>query len=485
MHAQARVIAAALVAAFVLACSSSGDNNPTSVTASRFATMSASATPTATANVTLWAQELKGWGVYPGAGSLAFYKRPQIEQVIYDLGATFIREQIDPALYKGGSTLSNMWIDQSLLNGYISKIQTAKAHGVRGYILSVWSPPAAWKTNGSILGVVNGNVGYLKSWDEAAYVAYLTKVLLLLKSSPIGLPIALSIQNEPAHTAPYGGTRYEPAQWQRVIKSVRGSFDYNGLGSVVLFGPETGQYTPAIYSNYITNTPGYLGGVGYPALNNAALNHAVGAYAFHTYAECSLTNTINAMHAHPKDAWMTEYGNPIGSNDLAWTFDMLSAMAAHLVIIPHNYWAWWMGFNPSSSAPGFGVLVSGQTSPIYSKRYWALKKLWNMVRPGWHVQHMWSSDPDLPAEAGSQDPCTARVRIMTFKSGDGKAAVVMVVNTTANIKSVKVGGLPGSSVHTFRTDAWRDMEAYQNTNVYKGYSTLSIPPRTAVLAFVN
>jgi hypothetical protein len=274
---------------------------------------------------------------------------------------------------------------------------------------------------------------------------------------------------------------YGVAQWQRVIQAVRGSFDSNGLGNVLLFGPETGQYTPAIYSNYITNTPGYFGGPGYPQLTGY-LDHAVGAYAFHTYAECSLGQTQQAVAAHPKDMWMTEYGNPVGTNDLQWTLDMMSAMAAHLVIVPHNYWFWWMGWTQTSGAPPFGQLLGGTTTPIYSRRFYTLQKLFWTVRPGWHVHSMWTSDPDLQTGWGSQNQCTARVNMIGFASPDGRTAVVEITNTTNRNKQIQVGGLPGGTQRSWRTDWWNNMAQQQTTNVYRGYSTISVPANSVVIA---
>jgi O-glycosyl hydrolase len=480
MYRRTQLAAATMVAGLLVACTSTDTDPvaPGSHTLPRFSTVGATSTAWFYAN---GQQQIKGWGLYPGAGGNPFWDAPAIQNAIYGMGATIIRDQIDPALYVSGSTLSNMVLNTTLLNQYIAKIQVAKSKGISGYILSVWSPPALWKTNGSILGEVGTNVGYLQTWAEPYFVAFLTKVLLQLKASSIGLPIALSIQNEPAHIAPYGGCEYGVVQWQRVIQEVRGSLDYAGLGGVTLFGPETGQYTTATYMDPVSQTPGYFGGLGYPNLTGY-LDHAVGAYAFHTYAECSIWQTQQAVAAHPKDMWMTEFGNPIGTTELQWTLDMMSAMAAHLVIIQHNYWFWWLGWSPSTTAPPFGQLLGGTTTPIYSKRFYALQKLFWTVRPGWFVHNLYSSDPDLQAGLGTQNPCTARVNIIGFTNPTGSQAVVEITNVTSNNKQVQIGGLPGSVQTSWRTDAWNDMVQQQTTNVYKGYSTVSVPANSVVIA---
>jgi hypothetical protein len=196
---------------------------------------------TATATLTQTAQPIKGWGLYPAGGS-ALYSRPTIRNAIYASGLTFIRVQLDPAIYQSGSTLSDLSINAGTLLVLEQVLQEAQAQGVNHYIASIWSPPAAMKTNHSTLGTSGGQVGQLNTSDEGAFVAYVTKALLTLRNDGLPLPEALSIQNEPDFAAPYAGCVYPVAQWTRVIEAMRASFDANGLQTVALFGPETGTY---------------------------------------------------------------------------------------------------------------------------------------------------------------------------------------------------------------------------------------------------
>jgi O-glycosyl hydrolase len=472
---------ATLVAGLVVACTSSETDPVAPTSHARFSTVA----PTATAQF-IWpaAQEIKGWGVYPASGGNPFWNAPAVQTAVYQLGVNYIRDQLDPALYVSGTTPSSIVLNTALLNQYIAKIAYAKAHGVTGYVLAIWSPPAQWKTNNSILGEVGTNQGYLQSWAEPYLVAFATKVMLALKASQIGLPVAFSVQNEPSHIAPYAGCQYTPAQWQKLVEDMRGSFDYAGLQSIVLIGPETGEYTQAVYYDYLTGAPGYFGGLGYPQLTGY-LDKAIGAYSFHTYAECSIWQTQQAVAAHPKDMWMTEYGNPVGTTELQWTLDMASAMAAHLVIVPHNYWFWWMAWSATSGAPPFGQLMGGTTTPIYSKRYWVLHSLFWTVRPGWHVNHMTTNDATLQTGWGTQDQCTARVNLIGYSSPDGTQAVVEVINTTSDNKQIQVANLPGTVQTAYYTDANHDMAYQQTTNVYKGYSTVSAPANSVVIAIMK
>jgi len=435
-------------------------------------------TPTATAALGTPAQVVKGWGMYPtGVGGL--YGRPQVAAALFASGITFVRVAFVSQLYVSGTNVGNMTLDPGQTASLIQMLQTAQSYGVTKYIASVWSPPASMKTNNSVNG------GSLRTDAESSYVAYLTKIVLALHAAGLPLPTAVSIQNEPEFNATYSSAVYTVAQWQRVIIAARASFDANGLGSVILFGPETGTFGGAIWYDPYAKTPGYLGGGGFPALASSSLDHAVGAYALHAYGECELQRVSAGMRAFPKDAWITEFSAPVGTTELDWTLDTYRALAAHLVVLPFNYWAWWDGFAQSSASPDGGTLLTGNTTPIYSKRYWALKQLWTTVRPGWFVTPMTTTDPNLHVGAGTQDPCLARVDLVAFTSPDHATVAVLMTNTTTVNKVLAVSGLPGTSVQAYRTDNLNDMSALSPVAITNGTANIQLPAASAILAVAH
>jgi O-glycosyl hydrolase len=488
------------VAALTIPSCTSSDSSPTSPAAqaalARAQSHALSATITSTAAVSGSPSQLvKGWGVYPAGGTGAFYDKAAIEDAVYAVGVTFVRERVDPALYVSGTTIANIVLDQTLLNGYIAKLQSAFNHGVTSYVMSVWTPPSSMKTNNSPAawidyngdGVVEANeLGYLSSSAEPAFVAFLTKVMLSIKAAGFPLPTMISIQNEPEYASTYDGCIYTPTQWQKVIQDVRGAFDYNGLSSVGLFGPENGTYGASIYSDYYTDTPGFMGGPGFPALDTAYINHSVGAYAHHMYGECNIYQMQDAMSAHPKDAWLTEFSEINDDSELDKTIDMLRGIGAAMVIVPHNYWAWWNGYASSTGAPDGQSLLGGTSTPIYTKRYWALKKLFNTVRPGWTVRTMTSSDPSLYTSLGSQDQCSARIDLVAFVNGSWTQTAVLMTNvSTTTPRQITVSGLEGSSITPYLTNSSNDMEPQATVTISNKTATISLPPESAVLAVSN
>jgi O-glycosyl hydrolase len=432
--------------------------------------------PTATAALGPAAQTLKGWGLYPTGGG-GLYGRSGISDALYASGISFVRVAFRDELYVSGTNVSNMTLDAGNLGTLVQSLQLAQSYGVNQYIVSVWSPPAAMKTNNSVIA------GSLRTDAESSYVAFLTKVVLSLKAAGMPLPMAISIQNEPERVEPYNSAFYPVDQWQRVIIAARASFDQNGLSAVPLFGPETGQFTYAIWLDSTAKTPGYLGGSGFPALgSSSALNAAVGAYALHGYYDCYVGGVDAGIQAHPKDLWMTEFSELTTAPETQYMIDTYRALAAHLVIAPVDYWAWWTGYTQSSGPPDGLSLLGGNSTPIYSKRYWALKQLWTTARPGWVVTPMTTTDPDLQVGLGNQAPCNARVDLLAFTSPDHSTVAVMMTNTTTKAKLIAVSGLPGTTVQAYESDANNDMTPQAAVPVTKGTANIPLPPGSAVLA---
>jgi hypothetical protein len=414
---------------------------------------------TDTANLaTSKSQAIKGWGFYPGSSTGVFLTStspsgPAAEDSLYSMGATFIRDQLDPKLYIGGTTLANMHLDTNLLKAYAAKWDTAKLKGM-GYILSVWSPPASMKTGGSLNG------GQLKSSSDSAFVAYMTAVVRYLHGTSAGLPIAMSIANEPDIATTYPSTQYSDTMWQNVIMMTRGSFNFQGYTGLTLFGPETSTFDSVSY---------FLGGSNFGTINGGYLaNTAVGAFAWHTYGMNNLATVQGFTTSYPRDAWVTEYAKTLlqGGGDVAYAIDGLAALGAQLTLVPNNYWAWWYGFSVDtgghdSTNGDWGTLIDADHTSnwvLYSRKYFLLQKLWTLVRPGsWNVQKFTSStDTSLRINGnGHQTTGLPRDDIYAFENSSDSSTVIVVSNHTNADKYIIVNGFPTTykRQHSWRTDS--------------------------------
>ncbi|HLZ09060.1 MAG TPA: hypothetical protein VKT80_10760, partial [Chloroflexota bacterium] len=370
------------------------------------------------------------------------------------------------------------------------------------YVLSVWTPPASMKTNNSTQGYVGTDtsnlndstkIGYLAHASYSAFVAFLTKAMKSLNSSTAGAPAYLSVQNEPTNLVNYDGCLYRnhvnPVFWDSVLAAARGSFDFIGLDTskVKLYGPETSTYS---------GVSAFFGGSGFPWItsNFQGTNKAVSSYAFHTYYQGDksvIDSTLLGMQDNSaRDSWVTEYSNLSDSTPLGYVLSTFSDMGAALVIVPNNYWAWFNGW-AAKSTEDKGTLITGTTTnPLFSKRYHMLRKVWTSIAPNkWRVQPMsQSSDPNLHIGiTGQEQSSNPRVDLWAFQRTDDSLTVVMLVNHTTTDKAVTIGGFPTwyNAQHSWRTDATNDVVAQQATNVFHGFSTVSLPAQSFVFAVMQ
>ncbi len=435
-------------------------------------------------------QLVKGWGLDAGIGPHPFYNTvtDRAESLLYNMGITFIRDQIDPNLYDSGSTLANMLLNADTMNAYIAKWDTAKAHNLK-YILSVWSPPAKWKSDSTVNG------GQLDSADEASYVAFVTKVMESVNSSSAGLPMALSVANEPNYNnTSYPTTVYDTSLWEKTIDDTRGSFNYLGYTGLTTFGPELGTYD---------STTAFLGDGSFTSIDGGYFaNDAIGAYAFHGYGLCNWPSILTFMKTYTKrDAWVTEFSQPNsqGTGQLGRAIDLAGALGAQMTTLPINYWAWWLGYANGNidSVGGVLMLVTTSDTLAVTSMYYTLNKLWKTVIPndGWYVQPMdtvWSSQLRITATGQS---CSApRVDLYAYSKSD--STVVVLSNWTADDKYVTVTGLPTSYSlqHAWLSDTTvinQPMKPQAASTVWtpsgasSARTVLYAPARSVVIAILN
>jgi O-glycosyl hydrolase len=285
-------------------------------------------------------QTFKGWGFTPTPRYNTLVGRPQIADAIYSLEPDFVRFALDDAFNANGA------INAAGVDKLASNIKIAQEHGTQDYILSLWSPPSNFKNTRTSAGFAdkNNNNRYdsgetrssLLPQYEDEFVAAYVNALRALQSQGVGLPKAISIQNEGDWSPPWAGNQYSGEQWRRVVKLMRTELDNAGFNQVVIHGPESGGYLSAVAG------ASYLGSGGYSQLAaDSELNRAVGAYALHSYNRGKIGDNRQGMERFPKDAWMTEWSIPGGKSQLDWAINDARHLMSDLVALPFNYWAWW------------------------------------------------------------------------------------------------------------------------------------------------
>ncbi|MCL2759154.1 MAG: hypothetical protein FWD22_02970 [Treponema sp.] len=216
---------------------------------------------------------------------------------------------------------------------YYENVKIVNKYG--GYVLaSPWSPPAAWKSNNSLLG--NGR---LLSRHYQDYANYLKAFAQNMYDN--GAPIyAISIQNEPNFEASYDGCLWSPQdkrdfflQNGRFTEGVKGFGAGQEIDSVRTMGG-TSANNPNIYD---------------AALSNPQSRAAIDIVGRHTYGNRQIRYARALDHpTDPKEVWMTEHninsGNANGyPNDSTWDYvwKLLNDIDLSIRLNDESTFIWW------------------------------------------------------------------------------------------------------------------------------------------------
>lgn len=302
-------------------------------------------------------QTILGWGIYPctirndraNAELYTLWHRPNAARLIWrDLNPTYWRSEILPGSYdekRDDGSLDEKYLDESLGR----QIRLAKSYKQTRYILSVWSPPAPFKSPATSLGVdpKTKQTARLRPSREGDYCRFVARVLKHLQAEKLPLPFALSVQNEPNYASNlWNGTRLSPAQWQRVTIQMRAQLDKSGFRNIQLIGPEGGSYRDSVE---------FVGGVAASALSNSQFDKALGGFAFHGYSAMSKRQPdLDNLHAVAlqmqkagKTVWQSEWSLPGDKPDpLDHVLETAQRLGRETAFVPCNYWSWWQGYYP-------------------------------------------------------------------------------------------------------------------------------------------
>ena len=425
-------------------------------------------------------QTILGWGVYPctirndrvNAELYTLWHRPNAARLIWrDLHPTFWRCEILPGSYdarRDDGSLDVKYLDESLGR----QIRLGRSYGQTRYILSVWSPPAPFKSPPTTLGVdpKTKRAAVLKPAREGDYCRFVARVLKQLQTEKLPIPFALSVQNEPDYAAPlWNGTQLTPTQWARLVVKMRAVLDENGFGKVQIIGPDAGNYADSI---------AFVGGAKAPILADAKLNQALGGFAFHGYTPLSkyaphpqnLRAVALQMQGAGKTIWQSEWSQPGDKPDpLVHVLETAQRLGRETATIPCNYWSWWQGWY--FRHPKGEVLLTGSDDAHLniSKTFTFLSCLWKNAPAGSVVHRVASNDAELSGDDAEKVQCVA------FENP--KNQTLLLVNPTSNVKEVQLRGLKGRAATPYLTDKARDVAPQNALAIKGGAANWNLPPR--------
>jgi O-glycosyl hydrolase/methionine-rich copper-binding protein CopC len=345
-----------------------------------------------------------------------------------DLNLSILRLRIDPQGSASGGGLfgapyeTSQW-DQELTNA--NEAVGANPNAI--VFASPWTPPAAWKLNGTST-TVDGYTynqafascaegsgycgGYLDPAHYADYANFLEDFVRFIDANSNANLYAISMQNEPDANTTYESCVWTPQQMDTWVASLTAGGATDPITTSLMM-PESQDFNP----NQAATT-----------LNDANAQPNVSIVAGHIYQTLfggSIAPYSIPAGDSPKELWMTEFG-PLSTAIPSWSqalspyaLDMHNAM----VTGQYNAYVWWGLFgnstgNCATSAGTCGlvdhagnVTVMGDVMGQYSK----------FILPGYKR----ASATATPA---------SNVYVSAYTGQDGRGAqhyVIVIINTAA------------------------------------------------------
>jgi glucuronoarabinoxylan endo-1,4-beta-xylanase len=329
--------------------------------------------------------------------------------------------------------------DTSASSAEVSTMQTAHSMGVTVWS-TPWSPPAAWKDNGSV-----NNGGHLLPSHYQDYANLLSQYVQNMQAQGITVH-AVSVTNEPDFTASYESSNWTAGEFAAFLPVLADTFARDGVTAQIML-PEESGWRFDLASNVFADP---------------ALLADVGIVAGHNYGG----TPAPVPQAQGKGLWETEVSSfeafdPGITNALRWAKNVHDFMTiAHATA--WNYW--WL---KSSGNDNEGLL--GPNWEL-TKRLWAVGNYSRFVRPGW-------------VDVGATDD--GGVLVSAFKDpASGQFAVVAVNQGNAVSRTFALNGFTTAAVTPWVTSAGLDL-ARQDDIATDGSSFTADLPAQSVTTFVG
>ena len=426
-------------------------------------------------------QAIEGWGAFPSyfrrdwGSQWHMFSRPAIASAVLDsLGLSTLRLDIQPRFYNSVTGL----LDETQLIDLKDQIKLWTVRSKTDYMISIWSPPAAFKNPAHINGTdQSGVVTNLRVDKEADYIQFIVRVLTWVKNESLPLPVALSLQNEPTYAPSYDGCTYDSIQYARVNINLRSALNSAGMQSVQLIGGEGNNYWDSFV---ITNE-----------LKNPATRDAISVMASHTYDIWSNSNQYHWDYASDmgksvgKPYWMTEYcpeytGNGVykeNASELEWTLGGTRRFLRELRHTPVVRYYFWKAYSGSTITYNAGTLLSGDQTPEWSRMARVIQAIYRNAPVGSKIRYMSTTDTQLKAGESNF------IDMIGFIAP--QAMTVVLVNPLSTTKSLTVNGLTGTNANVLRpTDPDTSMNKGTVT-ITNNSAALSLPAQSVTVLVTN
>ncbi len=292
------------------------------------------------------------------------------------LGLNILRLRIDP---QGSPSSANPYEtsewDYEAANGR----EAVAANPNAIVFASPWTPPAAWKLNGTTVTVSGTSFnesfnttcgegadycgGYLDPNHYADYANYLEDFVSFFNTTSGFNLYAISMQNEPEENVTYESCVWTPQQMDTWVASNASTITSDKY-STKLIMPESDTFNPVDAATALNDS------------NAQGRITIVGGHIYQVLSGGSIVPYSIPSADTPKELWMTEFG-PLTTATPSWAQAVTTyAESIHnsLVTGQYNAYVWWGIFGTPTAAGTWGLVdnsgnptVMGEVMGQYSK----------------------------------------------------------------------------------------------------------------------
>jgi glucuronoarabinoxylan endo-1,4-beta-xylanase len=339
------------------------------------------------------------------------------------VGLTILRSRIDPSSTTGGSN----WATE---RQNAQQVQAINSEVI--VFATPWTPPAAWKSNGSV------DDGTLDTSHYDDFANYLNAFIAYEKAGGVNL-YAISVQNEPDFLPSYESCGYSGAQMDAWIAQEGGKI------TTKLMAPESDSFNLDESDPFLDDA----NAVGHVAI---VAGHTYGVNPFY------YTNAKNKG----KDVWMTEttYNNANGAAQPSISDAINAAVLYHqsMAVAQYNaYVYWWTPLLLNGNSPNLDAYALGQ----YSK----------FVRPGYVM-------------TGANNNPASGVYVTSYKGNNNYVIVAVNANSGSSSISFPITGVTLTSVTPYQTSSSNQLAELGAVSVSNNSFTYSLPGQS-ITTFVG
>jgi O-glycosyl hydrolase len=306
------------------------------------------------------------------------------------LGLNILRVRIDPEGSASGGGAHGLPYETSQWDSEATNGQEAVANNPNALVFaSPWTPPAAWKLNGSGSVSDQGATwnesfnscaegagycgGYLDPNHYADYANYLEDFVKFFNTTDGFNLYAISMQNEPEENVTYESCVWDPDQMDAWVASNASTITSDTYHTKLMM-PESDDFNPVDAAKALSDT------------NAEGLISIIGGHIYQVLFGGSIVPYSIPSGDTPKELWMTEFG-PLSTATPNWTTALTTyAESIHnsLVTGQYNAYVWWglFGYSTGSGATAAGTwgLVDNSGNPTVMG--YAVGQYSKFIQPG-------------------------------------------------------------------------------------------------------